>query len=140
MAGEFSNILLTVIIFLISLPFLLWFLFNRWHVWPRLLEKQLDRLVHAVEDLRVQRPFSLEIIDELKEYIETVNQILNDQRRSSRFLTVNETNDMGTIINITRELVNRIRGSTESEENLSSYLETRRKTIASLFERMVGRK
>jgi hypothetical protein len=135
---EIEDVLFALIVLLITLPFLIWVIFNRWQVWTRLLEGQLARLAQEVEKLQRKEQSSGETIRELRENIERVNQVVNIRHRSPRFLTLQESSDMATLANIMREMVKTIRKSLEPGSSVARYLETRRKTIASLLDRMVG--
>jgi hypothetical protein len=135
---EIEDVLFALIVLLITLPFLIWVIFNRWQVWTSLLEGQLARLAQEVEKLQRKEQSSGETIRELRENIERVNQVVNIRHRSPRFLTFQESSDMATLANITREMVKTIRMSPEPGSSVPRYLETRRKTIASLLDRMVG--
>jgi len=137
--SQIEGALLALSGLLIMIPILIWVIFNRWQIWRRLLERKLGKLAQEVDTLQRERLCSEETISDLKEYIDMVNQIVDNQRRSSRFLSINESSDIATITSMTREILITIHKSQEPEETVSRFLETRRKTISSVFDRMVGR-
>jgi hypothetical protein len=139
MMSEIIDALLALSGLLIIIPILIWVIFNRWQVWRRLLESRLGKLSQEVDKLQERRLCSEETISELREYIEKVYQIVDNQRRFSHFLSINESSDITTLTSITREMLITIRKSQEPEESVSRFLETRRKTISSVFDWMIGR-
>ena len=136
---ELERILKALLCSLIVLPFLGWVVFQKWKIWTKLLERQLDKLSREVDDLQRHTQGKSEIVRELGDYIETVRGIVDWRRHLHRFLTIEEVGDMGTLVRITREMGKAIRESHDPMSGLMRYLETRRKTIGLIFNRMSGK-
>jgi hypothetical protein len=136
--GDLAQALLALVMLLIGLPIVVWLVFNRWRVWSRLLNRQLAGLAQEVDDLSRRGHISPRIIRELEAYSSATHRILRKQRRPPVLLAMQRSRDLSALLGITRELREVVRESRDSQSMVSHYLETRRKTTASLFERLGG--